>query len=149
MHFPHGAAHHLHARNVFIRAEDVVGTVIPVNVRRNEIHRHLGIVRVLDKLINPRGLCRRRSADADPRTHTFQRTSRVVVKIEVTLLLGRACPEIDVGFIPDFEIPLRNLIYDRSDGARNHESSRPTWHNPSAAQRWVCTKMLESRQHSS
>ena len=62
------------------------------------------------KAIGPGGLRGRRSAYAESGVDCLDRARRVVVELEVGGLLGIAAPEIDVGLVPDFEVPLRDFV---------------------------------------
>ena len=54
---------------------------------------------------DPRGLRGGWAADLQARRDRFQRACGVVVEFEVGGLLGIANPEVDVGFVPHFELP--------------------------------------------
>src|ERR1700738_4941016 len=65
---------------------------------------------MLEKIIHPMGRRRSRTADAKTRTDCFESAGGVVVKLKVAGLPGDAVPEVDVGFVPYFEVPLRYLV---------------------------------------
>ena len=50
------------------------------------------------------------AADAETGTDGFDGAGGVVVELEVGLLGGAADPEVDVGLVPDLEVPLRDLV---------------------------------------
>ena len=104
------AADHLVARNVLVGMKDVARLVVAIDVRRNEVERHVGLLGVADHFAYPRRLRRCRAAHAQRRRNRLDVAGGVVVKLEVGWLLRRAAPEVEVGFVPDFEIPLRNFI---------------------------------------
>ncbi len=65
---------------------------------------------VANEAVHPGGLRGRWSANAQPRIDSFYRAGRVVVELVVRLLFRIARPEIKVGLVPDFEIPLRDFV---------------------------------------
>src|SRR5581483_7728080 len=60
---------------------------------------------------NPGGLRSRRPAYPQRRRYILNIARGMVVELEICLLTRRTAPEIEVGFVPDLEIPLRNLVY--------------------------------------
>ena len=76
----------------------------------DEIHRHVFLRAVLNESIGPGRLRRGRPAYTKSRVYSFQSSDSVVVEIPVGSLSRIAAPEINIGFVPDFEIPLAHLI---------------------------------------
>src|SRR4029077_9342830 len=103
MDFLHCAAHHFVTWNIFVRGEDVLGTVVAVNVRGNEVHRHVFLFAVLNEGVSPGGLRRRRASYAKPRIDSFDGASCMVIKFPVSGLLWIPGPEINIGLVPNFE----------------------------------------------
>src|ERR1039458_5043484 len=62
-----------------------------------------------DEYIRPCSLPRRRTTDPQSRIDRLNRAHRVVIEFKVSPLLRISHPEIEVRFVPDFEIPLRNF----------------------------------------
>ena len=58
---------------------------------------------MLEEIIDPMGRSRSRATDAKTRTYGFQSACGVIVKLKVAGLPGDAVPEVDVGFVPNFE----------------------------------------------
>src|ERR1700730_10517455 len=65
----------------------------------------------LEETGDPRGGGRRRTPNSKASTNGFQGASSVFIQSEVTLVARNAVPEIDVRFVPDFEVPPRNFLY--------------------------------------
>src|SRR5580704_9120021 len=63
-----------------------------------------------DKNIHPCRLCSRWPSHAKPWIHALNCARSVIVKFPITCLLGLAAPKIQIGFVPDLEVPLRNFI---------------------------------------
>src|ERR1700740_2481988 len=63
-----------------------------------------------DKSIDPCGLRRCRPADTKPHADIFERPSGMVVQCPVGGLPGLTAPEIKVGLVPNFEIPLADFL---------------------------------------
>src|ERR1700693_5086530 len=110
MNFPDGAAHEFRSRDLFRGAKYVFAQVVGVNVTGNKINRNIIFHGVSNEAIDPSGLRRRRPTDAQPAIDLFQSPCSGIVKLKIGLVLGRSRPEIKVGFVPDLEIPLGNLI---------------------------------------
>ena len=93
-----------------VRAEEVFDSVVGVAVGGGEIDGDVFLGNVREKVVDPMSGRRRRAADAETRVDGFQRASGVIVEFELSGLLGVAGPEVDVGLVPDFEIPLRDFV---------------------------------------
>ena len=106
----HGAAHHLVARDRFMRAKHVFGLVVSVDVRRNEVHGNLVLRAVTDKGVGPGRLGRGGAADAQARAYCLKGARDVIVKLEVSGLFRIARPKIEIRLVPNFKVPLRDLI---------------------------------------
>ena len=105
------AAHHAVARDVFVGAKYSMRAVIAIDVGGNKIDGDVLLGAVLDEGIGPGGLRRCRTAHAKSRVHPLHRRYRMIVKFPVSRLFWLADPEIDIGFVPDFEVPLGYFIY--------------------------------------
>ncbi len=95
-------------------------------MRGDEVERDVVGRGVGDHVADPGGLSGGWASDADARVDGFEGAGGVVVELEVGLLRGAAGPEIDVGLVPDFEVPLRDFIdavaLDEVLGEGGHES---------------------------
>ena len=60
--------------------------------------------------IYPCRLGRRRAAYAEPAIRLLDCGRCVIVKLPISWLFRVASPEIDVGLIPDFEVPVCDLV---------------------------------------
>ena len=58
----YGPAYHVAARNSLVSAEDVLGSVVAINMSRNEIYRRVMIHAMADESVHPGGLRGRRPA---------------------------------------------------------------------------------------
>ena len=105
-----GGTDHLVRRDGTVVAEDVLCGVVAVDVRGDEVERHVVGRGMGDHVADPGGLCGGGASHADARVDAFEGAGGVVVQLEVGLLGGAASPEIDVGLVPDFEVPLRDFI---------------------------------------
>ena len=65
---------------------------------------------MLDEVVDPGGLRGGGSADAQLRADSLDALGGVIVELEVGGLFGLAGPEVDVGLVPDFEVPLRHFV---------------------------------------
>ena len=110
MNFVYRPADHFVAWNIFIRAEYVLSPVVSIDVSRNKIQRDIVPRAMFYEGIYPCRLCGRRTSDAKAGVHLLNGAGSVIVKLPVGCLFRLACPEINVGFIPDFEVPAGNLI---------------------------------------
>ncbi len=110
MNFIDGAADHAVARNIFLRPENIFRGIVGVNVRRDVIEWDMLFGAVTDERVNPCGLRGCRAADPQLLIYFFHCERRMVVEIPISFLLRIARPKINIGFVPDFEIPLRDFI---------------------------------------
>src|SRR5215472_3841575 len=76
----------------------------------NKIQRDIFGCAMFDECIHPRRLCGCRTSHAKPSIYFFDRVGSVIVKLPISILFRLTRPEIDVGLIPDFEIPFGNFI---------------------------------------
>src|SRR5579872_4218279 len=65
---------------------------------------------MFDKSIDPGCLCGSRASDSQPLTYALDCLRCVIVKLPVAGLLGLAAPKIEIRFVPDFKVPLRNFV---------------------------------------
>jgi len=65
---------------------------------------------VREEAVHPGSLRGGGAANAEARADAFDGTSGVVVEIVVSGFLWIAGPEVDIGLVPDFEIPLCDLV---------------------------------------
>src|SRR5271166_2422824 len=65
---------------------------------------------MLDHGIDPRRLRRRWTSNAQPTVHGLYGARRMVVQFEIRFLSGRSLPEVDVWFVPHFEIPRGDFV---------------------------------------
>src|ERR1700731_797089 len=65
---------------------------------------------MFDKGIDPRGLRRGRTADPQTGIHALDGSGSMVIEFPVRGLPGIPCPEIQIGFVPDLEVPLCDFI---------------------------------------
>ena len=110
VHLVHRAADHVGARDILAGVEHVVGGVVAVDVRADEVDRHVVLVHVREEVGGPRGLRGGRAAHADARIHRLERAHGVVVQGEVGGLLRLAGPEADVRLVPHLEVPAGDFI---------------------------------------
>src|SRR6185437_16723082 len=75
-----------------------------------EVDRHVALAGVLQKSVYPRSGRGCGPADSQPWTDALQIARRVIVELEIALLTRNAAPKVDVGFVPDLEIPLGHLV---------------------------------------
>src|SRR5215469_6969735 len=75
----------------------------------NKIQRDIFACAMFDECIHPRCLCGCRTSHAKPSIYFFDRVGSVIVKLPISILFRLTRPEIDVGLIPDFEIPFGNF----------------------------------------
>ena len=94
----------------FVGAENVFRRVVAVNVGGDEVDGNMIFDAVADETVDPSGLRRRWPADAQPRAHGLQGARSGVVERVIGLLLRVTRPEIEVGLVPNFEIPLRDFV---------------------------------------
>ena len=76
----------------------------------NKIERDLFLGGMGDDIADP---CRLRScgtADTDPLVDRFEGASGIVVELEIGLLRRPSGPEINVGLVPDLEVPIGHLV---------------------------------------
>jgi hypothetical protein len=141
-----GGTDHLVRRDGTVVAEDVLCGVVAVDVRGDEVERDVIGRGVGDHVADPGGLRGSGASDADARVDAFEGAGGVVVQLEVGLLGGAASPEIDVGLVPDFEVPLRDFIdavaLDEVLGEGDDEGVPPS---PWAERRSACTRRRGSR----
>ncbi len=93
-----------------MRAKHVFGLVVSVHVRRDEVHGNLVLRTVSNKGVGPCCLGRGGPADAQARAYLFKGACGVIVQLPVSGLLRIARPKIEIRLVPDFKVPLRNLI---------------------------------------
>ena len=105
MHLLDGAVDHRVAGDVLVGAEDIVGGVVGVDVGGDEVDGDVVCLGVGEEGRDPCGLRGGRAADLEARRDGLERAGGVVVELEVGGLLGVAAPEVDVGLVPDFELP--------------------------------------------
>src|SRR5581483_568696 len=79
MNLANGAADHLVARNFLVRAKDVLGLIVPINVAGNKIDRDVVLDAVTDEVISPGRLGGRRAANPQAWTYRLHHASRVIV----------------------------------------------------------------------
>ena len=91
-------------------AEEIFDGVVGVAVGRDEVDGDVVGGGVREKVGYPGGRGRCGTAYAQARTDLLEVAGGVVVELEVGLLAGHSTPEVDVGLIPDFEVPGRDLI---------------------------------------
>jgi hypothetical protein len=103
--------YHLVARDLFTAMKNVARLVVAVNVARYKIEWHVLLRRVLNHRRNPCRLRGRWPTDAQARAHGFDVTRGVVIQLEVRFLLRDSRPEVEVGLVPDFEVPVGDLVY--------------------------------------
>src|ERR1700722_2514470 len=65
---------------------------------------------MLDKSVDPSRLCGSWASHAQPLIHTLDCPRSVIVKLPVASLLWLSAPEIEIRFVPDFKVPLRNFV---------------------------------------
>src|SRR3984957_16683650 len=63
-----------------------------------------------DEAIRPRRLRRCWAADSQTRIHSLQRLGGHIIQVVVCLFFRIARPEVDIRFVPDFKIPLRDFV---------------------------------------
>ena len=105
-----GAADHGVARDVLVGAEDIVGGVVGVDVGGDEVDRDVFGLGVREEWRDPRGLRGGWPAHLQAGRDGFERARGVVVELEVGGLFRGAHPEVDVGLVPDFELPGGDFI---------------------------------------
>ncbi len=110
MNFVYRPADHFVAWNIFVRTEYVLGSIVSIDVGGNKIQRDIVSRAMFYENIHPCSLGGCGTSHAKPGIHLLNGASSVIIKLPVGCLFRLACPEINVGFIPDFEIPSCNLI---------------------------------------
>ena len=105
MHHLDGAVDHGFARNVFVDVEDVGCGVVGVDVGGDEVDGDVVGVDVLEEGRDPCGLRGRGASDLETRGDGLEIARGVVIELKVGLLFWIATPEVEVGFVPDFELP--------------------------------------------
>ena len=110
MNFFHGAADHLRARNTFGCTKDVFRIVVAVNVRGDEIDRHVLRCGVRDEAIDPCSLSCGWAADAQARADALQRLRGFIIELVVRRFVRLASPKIEIRLVPDFEVPVRDFV---------------------------------------
>ena len=103
------AGDHFVARDIFVRVEDVFGGVVGVDVGAGEVDGNIMVAAILQKVANPGGLRGCRSSDSELRRDLLEGTGGVLVEVEIRALFGIADPEVDIRFVPDFKVPLRDF----------------------------------------
>src|SRR6185437_10311357 len=63
-----------------------------------------------NEFINPCSLSCGRTSDNQPGICTLDRASRHIIEFEICGVFGIARPEIDVGLIPYFKVPVRDFF---------------------------------------
>src|SRR5579859_2021838 len=111
VHLFNRAADHFVARDIFVSAEDVFGLVISVDVRGDKIHRDIFFFAVGEETVGPGGLRGGRPTDTQTGADLLDGAGGVVVQIVIGGFLGLAGPEIDIGLVPDFEIPVSYFVF--------------------------------------
>src|SRR4051812_9468765 len=76
-------------------------------MRGDEINGNMLLRSMSQEIVDPICCSRGRTSHSQMLIHRLDRTCRVVVQLEVAFLPGNTVPEIDVRFVPDFEVPLR------------------------------------------
>src|SRR3977135_3494842 len=105
MHFLYCSTHHAVARNVLVRAKHVLGTVVSVYMAGDKIDRNVFLHTVLDECLGPGSLRRGWPSHTQMRIHALDGCDSVIVKFPVRGLLRFSNPKVDIGFVPDFEVP--------------------------------------------
>jgi len=108
--FPNRAANHFDARDGLMRPENILARIVGINVRRDKIHWHAILNGVLNETIDPGGLRRSGSTHAQPAIHALQGSRGCIIKLVISLFLRIAHPKINIRLVPDFEVPVGNLI---------------------------------------
>src|SRR5271155_3687348 len=110
---------------------------------------------IFQEIANPCSRSRSGAANTQPRADTLQIVCRVIIQFKVAFLSRNATPEINIWFVPNFEVPLRNLIdtisIDKMLREMSHQAIPPLhafgrrhiWLVPEWMQRiWVKRKLL-------
>ena len=90
--------------------EHVFDGVVGVAVAGDEVDGDVVVGGVLEEGVDPLGGGGGGAADAEARVDGLEVACGVVVELEVAALVRDASPEVDVGLVPDFEVPLRDLV---------------------------------------
>src|SRR5437763_16411372 len=106
----YGATYHPLAPDGRNGPQYVLRGIVAIDVCRDEVDRDTAVLAVLNEFRNPRGLRRRRPADAQARIHRLQSPGGVIVQGPVSGLLGPACPAIQIGLVPHLEVPAADLV---------------------------------------
>src|SRR5262249_39271672 len=72
VHLLYRPAHHVLARDLLGRSEDVFRSVVPIDMGGSEVDRDVLLLAMLDERLDPRRLCRRRPADPNARVDALQ-----------------------------------------------------------------------------
>src|SRR5262249_12272616 len=108
--FSYCTANHCFAGDIIAGAEYVLRGIVRIDVSGNKISRHIPFYDMRDEYIRPRSLCGGRSTYTNLLTDCLQCFGRMIVKLEVSLLLGIAGPKINIRFIPYFEVPFADFV---------------------------------------
>jgi len=100
----------LRPRNRFISSKNILARIVGINVSGDKIHGHVVFNGVRDETVDPGGLRCCGPSDAQPVVHAFYASRGSIIKLVVSLFLGIAHPEINVGLIPHFEIPVGDFV---------------------------------------
>jgi hypothetical protein len=79
-------------------------------VARNKIKRDVVLRAVLNENINPCGLSGCGTSHAKPGIALLDGAGRVIVKLPVSYLFWVARPKIEIGLIPNFEVPACDFV---------------------------------------
>ncbi len=98
---------HGHGRGV---VEEVLDGVVGIAVGGDEVDGDVVRGDVSQELGYPRGGCGGRAADAEARADAFESMRGVGVELLIGLEARDAAPEVDVGLVPDLEVPLGDFV---------------------------------------
>src|SRR5205823_4061215 len=92
--FADGSRNHVSPGNHLVRAEDILGLVVAIDVSRYEVEGQIVLHAVIDESAYPGGLRRGRPSDAETGAHTFEGSSANGVEPVVRFFFRLAGPEV-------------------------------------------------------
>src|SRR5579871_2680617 len=96
--------------DVRIDSEQIFHGIVGVSVAGDEINGDILLSNMAEKRVDPMSRRSGRATDSQTRADGFESSRGVIVEIEVRGFFRVAGPEADVGLVPDFEVPLGDLI---------------------------------------
>src|SRR5271166_3597015 len=96
---------------MFLFSENILRDVIRIDVRGHEVDGHILFHTMLNETIDPSSLRGGRSPHPEARADLLEGSCRDVIKSVIGFLLRLPSPKIEVGFVPNLEVPIGHILY--------------------------------------